>query len=158
MVQLMYRNPDTKEYEKLSIEPLDCYPVGSFYISYNNTSPADMFGGTWTQVTSRFLYATTSTATGGSASHKHYVPIFMSRPDYDTGQVRLISWRGGDFNPIHGFYTSSNTLAMEVMLHYTANRSIVDGNMNSNPAHSMYSQTVSSLPPYQGVYCWYRTA
>ena len=158
MAQLMYRNPDTNEYEKLAIEPLDCYPIGSFYISYNDTSPADMWGGTWTQVTSRFLYATTSTTVGGSTSHRHYVPIFMSRPAYDTGQIRLMSWRDSDFNPIHGVYTQSNALAMEVMLHYTANKSIVDGNMSTNPAHSMYSQTVSSLPPYQGVYCWYRTA
>ena len=45
------------------------YPIGSYYISNNNTPPAELFGGTWTQLTGRFLYATTSTSTGGSNTH-----------------------------------------------------------------------------------------
>ena len=97
MAQLMYRNPDTNEYEKLAIEPLDCYPVGSFYISYNDTSPADMWGGTWTQVTSRFLYATNNTSTGGTTSHRHYVPIGLDSPSYDRNQIRLYAWHDADY-------------------------------------------------------------
>ena len=42
------------------------YPVGSFYQSYESTSPATLFGGTWTAVTGRFLYANASVATGGA--------------------------------------------------------------------------------------------
>lgn len=137
---------------------LQAYPVGTLYISYSSTSPADLFGGTWAQITSRFLYASTSTATGGAASHRHFVPIYMGRPDYDTGQVRIMSWRDTSFNPIYGAYTEPNSLANEVMLHFNTNKSIVDANLNSNPAANMYSQTVSSLPPYQGVYVWRRIA
>lgn len=52
------------------------YPVGSYYISNSSTTPASRFGGTWTQVTSRFLYGSTSITTGGSnnaiiVSHNH---------------------------------------------------------------------------------------
>lgn len=45
------------------------YPVGSYYISNTSTSPATQFGGSWTQLTDKFLYATTSTSTGGSNTH-----------------------------------------------------------------------------------------
>ena len=33
------------------------YPVGSIYQSTSSTSPAEMFGGTWVQVTDKFLKA-----------------------------------------------------------------------------------------------------
>jgi len=34
------------------------YPVGSIYMSVNNTSPATLFGGTWEQIKGRFLIGT----------------------------------------------------------------------------------------------------
>ena len=45
------------------------YPVGSIYIAYTSTSPATRFGGTWSQISSRFLYCTTGVGTGGSNTH-----------------------------------------------------------------------------------------
>ena len=48
------------------------YPVGSIYMSVASTSPATLFGGTWTQLKDRFLIGTGDTysngATGGAAS------------------------------------------------------------------------------------------
>ena len=49
------------------------YPVGAIYWSRRDTSPASLFGGTWTQIQNRFLltaggsYAVNST--GGEATH-----------------------------------------------------------------------------------------
>ena len=37
---------------------LALYPVGAVYISVNNTSPASLFGGEWTQINGRFLIGT----------------------------------------------------------------------------------------------------
>lgn len=51
---------------------LNAYPVGAVYISTVSTSPATLFGGSWTQITDRFLYATTtSKTTGGASTHTH---------------------------------------------------------------------------------------
>ena len=48
------------------------YPVGSIYMSVNNTSPATLFGGTWEAIGGRFLIGKDSTysagSTGGSAT------------------------------------------------------------------------------------------
>ena len=54
------------------------YPVGSIYMSVNSTSPATLFGGTWTQLKDRFLLGvgdtyTTVENTGGAAS-QNYTP------------------------------------------------------------------------------------
>jgi hypothetical protein len=50
------------------------YPVGSIYMSLNNTSPADLFGGTWEPIAGRFLLGTGGSYntgdTGGAATKK----------------------------------------------------------------------------------------
>lgn len=45
------------------------FPVGYVYMSFSSTSPATLFGGTWSQISGRFLYCTTSTGTGGNNNH-----------------------------------------------------------------------------------------
>lgn len=42
------------------------YPVGSIYMSVNSTSPATLFGGSWTRINGYYLYAGTGGATAGS--------------------------------------------------------------------------------------------
>lgn len=54
--------------------PIDSvFPVGTILIRYDHTSPASLYGGTWTRISGRFLYATGETgtigATGGSGTH-----------------------------------------------------------------------------------------
>ena len=41
------------------------HPVGTFHISNKSTSPASLFGGTWTQITSATLRGSTSTGYTG---------------------------------------------------------------------------------------------
>ena len=52
--------------------PLAAYPVGAYYMSSDSTSPAVLFGGTWTQIQNRMIMAAGSSysvgATGGSAT------------------------------------------------------------------------------------------
>ena len=48
------------------------YPVGSIYLSSNNTNPGTLFGGTWTQIKDRFILTAgdyySNGATGGAAT------------------------------------------------------------------------------------------
>lgn len=52
---------------------LGVYPVGSVYISVNNTSPAQLFGGTWEKIKDKFLLGTGESFNlgqiGGESSH-----------------------------------------------------------------------------------------
>ena len=45
------------------------HPVGSVWLSNSSTSPASLFGGTWTQLTNAVLRAATSTGYIGSDTH-----------------------------------------------------------------------------------------
>lgn len=42
------------------------YPIGSIYMSINSTSPATLFGGTWSRIDGYYLYAGTGGTTAGS--------------------------------------------------------------------------------------------
>ena len=50
------------------------YPVNSIYISYSHTSPAELFGGTWTRIVNSFLWGIAESGTiggtGGEQTHK----------------------------------------------------------------------------------------
>lgn len=49
------------------------YPIGSIYMSVNNTDPATLFGGTWVELTGRFLLGRSTGhaagTTGGAETH-----------------------------------------------------------------------------------------
>lgn len=59
------------------------YPVGSVYISFNNTNPSILFGGTWTQIKDRFLLASGNTygleSTGGQSKVTLDLPNYQYR-------------------------------------------------------------------------------
>lgn len=58
-----------------AFDKLEIFPVGSIYISVNNTNPGTIFGGTWEQIKDKFLLCSGDTygngSTGGSATHLH---------------------------------------------------------------------------------------
>ena len=85
------------------------YPVGSIYWSSNNTNPASLFGGTWTQIKDKFILAAgdsyTNGATGGAAtvtltvsnmpSHSHsFIPSGTVGSHTHTGPSHSHSFSG----------------------------------------------------------------
>lgn len=47
---------------------LAAYPIGALFISYDATSPAKLFGGTWEKLSGGFLYGTTGSAGTGNGT------------------------------------------------------------------------------------------
>jgi len=64
-----------KEEQEKALTFDEIYPIGSIYLSVNETNPNTLFGGTWTQLKDRFLLGAGSSyknaATGGTKTHKH---------------------------------------------------------------------------------------
>ncbi len=132
------------------------YPVGSIYMSVNATSPATLFGGSWTQLKDRFLIGTGTTyaagATGGEATHKLSV---AEMPSHNHG------FKDGSHTFLWGQTKTNNV--------YLNNAIAVAGNTPSNNAmtsQNVWNSTNSSgstsahnnMPPYLAVYMWKRTA
>ena len=124
------------------------YPVGAVYLSFSSTSPASLFGGTWTQITGRFLRMDNGTGTGGSDTHTHtpgsgwgnYFAISTDKYAYyrySAGASWTSNYWGGPFSSVGG-----------------------SGNKSQNSFLVSYGSVASSsnVPAYQNVYAWRRTA
>ncbi len=162
-------SPDwnVKMYGKLMKQYLldSIYPVGSIYMSVNATSPATLFGGTWSALTNRFLVGAGSTyavnATGGEAAHKLTIAEQPSMIGYL--QFRQI----GTTNAVD-VYGSSGTTPFTATLNggaKWANQATVQSNGTSTNKNALVKfdnggkgTAHNNLPPYLAVYMWKRTA
>ena len=136
------------------INLLECvYPVGSVYFSTINTSPASTIGGTWTQITNRFIRTGTSpTTTGGSDTHNHQLSdkggaLIDAFPGINTEWVNLAtSATAMSFTPTnkYAFRTKEYNPSAETAWHAVA----LTGSTDSE----------GSLPSYYTVCMWVRTA
>ena len=167
--------------------PLAAYPVGAYYMSSDSTSPATLFGGTWTQITNRFIFAAGSgysvNSTGGSAtkslvtdnipSHSHSCGSAGSHT-HTRGTMNITGTVGtmcdNGVNPSGAFYVSGTSGKLENTsgepdwnTYFDASRNWT-GATSSNGSHS---HTIGStgkgtafnvMPPYIVAYVWRRTA
>lgn len=123
---------------------LQAYPVNSIYISYSNTSPAELFGGTWTRIGNRFLWGCDSSGTigktGGSKTHTLTVDQI---PSHSHPQYVAFSTGGSVSANID--YDSYSTTAN------TAWQGFSTGETGGGKSHN-------NMPPYISVAIWRRTA
>ena len=117
---------------------LKAYPVGAYYISESATSPASLFGGTWTQVTGRFLRAANDTATGGSDTHTLTTAQLPKNKVYSSADVN------GNAGFSDELYTGAFSQGSEYV-HF--NLTYIGGGRSHN-----------NMPAYKDVYVWRRTA
>lgn len=148
------------------------YPVGSVYLSVNSTSPATLFGGSWTQISGRFLYCTTTSKTTGGASsidisHSHTVnshshgagtlEACIGSPSGNAGGIGFYKSNQNDTKiPTYEVQGSSWKTGTLVASHNTL---VVGSTGTSTPStNSKLSSSQSIMPPYFTVYAWYRTS
>jgi hypothetical protein len=124
------------------------YPVGAVYLSVVTTSPASLFGGTWTQIGAGYaLWTATSGATEtiaaglpnitgntGNVLFDDGAGEYQNGALYRTTGTRTRSWSG----------TSGDAMRT---LYFDASRS-----------SSIYGASSSVQPPAYKVYAWRRTA
>ena len=119
------------------------YPVGAVYISMNNTSPATLFGGSWTKVEGKFLLGTSSAypsgSSGGEETHT------LSANEIPSHNHTFYLQRGGS--------TGEKTALLE-----WANSSQVSGWQSWQTDDAGGGQAHNNMPPYLAVYIWKRTA
>lgn len=127
------------------------YPVGSIYLSVNNTNPSSLFGGTWERIKDKFLLGSgdtyTNGSTGGEASHTLTVDEMPSHThNYYFDQNPQVNWHIG-LNSGSVESTTSAVAEGPQGRGYT---------LHIREAGS--SQPHNNLPPYLAVYIWKRTA
>ena len=147
------------------------YPIGSIYLSVNSTSPATLFGGSWTQLKDRFLLGAGSTyssgATGGAATHKlsvaempshaHDTPFFNNMTNNGEMKSDFIGVFGKGVTASQALKDTGQTSTMEMW--WINQTNTAEGN---EPAYLTSAKGSGSahnnMPPYLVVYMWKRTA
>lgn len=131
------------------------YPVGSIYVSVSATSPAKLFGGTWTQIQDRFLLAAGSSysagSTGGEAEHK-LTTSEMPRHSHNKSYGTTVALNGTSGEVARSKVASGGDV-------YAFTASDIDSlsyggsvtNTGGGVAHN-------NMPPYLAVFVWKRTA
>ena len=164
------------------------YPVGSIYMSANNVNPGTFLGGTWTQITDKFLLAAGSTYTAGNTGGSATKTIAKENiPNYTLYSAN----HSHTFTGSSSSFTASGTLYKDglVVVAATANGGpnwkyrleganglstytnyytmSVSGSVTAKGTNSSTPITVTSggsgtamdiMPPYEVVYTWKRTA
>ena len=144
-----------QEENQVSVEEfLDrAYPVGSIYMSVNETSPATLFGGTWVQIQDTFLLASGSSyaagSTGGEANHTLTVDEMPSHK-----HLYRVDWTDGDLQ--------KNTVGIGSSAVGVSNSMMGNMGVDRHEDKSAYytggSQPHNNMPPYLAVNVWKRTA
>ena len=117
------------------------YPVGSLYLSFKPTSPAELFGGSWVQLTDVFLRAADDTEPGGADT----VTISVSQLASHS-HVKTVKWGiASDGAELFGYTYVSPYL--KNITHDGVNTTYSTG---SDEPHS-------NMPAYQDIYVWRRT-
>ena len=125
------------------------YPIGSYYWSSNNKSPSEIFGGSWTKINGRFLFASDSNhyvgETGGEErvalkineipSHSHY---------YD--RFRYDNTHSGDYIPGN----SEGGWVPFAKSNYAYYKSY-------STTDTGYGNSHNNMPPFLTANCWKRT-
>jgi hypothetical protein len=123
------------------------YPVGSIYMSIASTSPASLFGGTWSALpTGKFLRTGTGGTEGGSDTHVHDLSPGYAKIGYLTQNYLHLKTRNVATGAAYHVYISGTT--------YTASSNI--GGSGTDLAGNTAS--ASNVPAYYEVYAWRRTA
>ena len=140
--------------DKLCIDLLDVYPVGSIYISVSDTDPGDLFGGTWERfgnghtlmgVDEDTMYFYKAGVTGGEAEHT------LTADELPSHRHNVWS------------YISSGSQTFHTGSSPAINSTVVWSSQDKNN-YQLYTQKQGSgqahnnLPPYITVYMWKRTA
>ena len=132
------------------------YPIGSIYLSVNDTSPAELFGGTWEQLKDRFLLGAGDTYaagnTGGEAQHTLTVDELATHGHGQMLQVANLGvvpmlikgpdGQGGAFNG--GTRVGAD--------------SWIENSKQVSTSNSGLGTPHNNMPPYLAVYMWKRIA
>jgi hypothetical protein len=142
------------------------YPVGSVYISFSETNPRLLFGGTWAQMKGRFLVGA-----GGTADEQNSLST-EQLPDSHVGNS---SWfpvgeTAGEYThtltaeesglPAHTHGMGklfSNGTGSDSAYTMTTKRTLRTRTTESVTAKNA-TKAIRKLPPYIAVYMWRRTA
>lgn len=124
------------------------YPIGSYYWSSNNKSPSEIFGGSWTKINGRFLFASDSNHYVGETGGEERVTLKINEiPSHSHNYDRFhydITMGG---NTILGSFKGYVPFVKKDYDYYRGDSTTSTGGGCSH----------NNMPPFLTANCWKRT-
>jgi len=133
------------EFKKDLLEKV--YPIGSYYWSSSDISPQTLFGGIWTKIKGRFLFASDGNHSVGyeDGEEKHYLTI-DEMPSHSHGYQKF---RCDNTYLFRGEDKSCN--------YYPYSKTDFNFSENSSTTSEGRGKAHNNMPPYITANCWRRT-
>lgn len=127
----------------------DKYVVGDVILRFDNQSPAQLFGGTWRQITGgRYLRAASDTEQGGNATHQH-----GAYGSYNGSLAALIGASNSDIGRI-AYVAGACQIGGQYTYSINGGASRYPGAQNHNTPVVGASSSANNNPLYQDFYVW----
>lgn len=127
------------------------FPVGSIYLSRNNTSPAELFGGTWVKIASDRVLM------GASSTHAAGTIVEAGLPNI-TGD----SWLRPNANAISEngpFYITASIPRSPAVASYSeSTKNSPTVGFDASRANALYGSSTTVQPPAYYINIWERVA
>ena len=122
------------------------YPIGSYYWSSNNKSPSEIFGGSWTKINGRFLFASDSNHYVGETGGEERVTLKINEiPSHSHNYDRFRY----DYTANGGMLPGSGRIYA-----YIINESFWRSNSTTSTGGGC---SHNNMPPFLTANCWKRT-
>ena len=137
------------------------YPVGSTYLTMNETNPSELFGGKWEQIKDCFLFCSeNSQQRGGNKKileenlppHSHHIDLTTSNNGNHTHKIKHEEYYNYFGGPIRNasLKSSQNEDRKIITTSSGAHTHSINGNTSD------VGSGIDYMPPYLTVYAWYR--
>lgn len=155
---MKYANP-------LHSAALAAYPVGSIYMSVAATDPGTLFGGTWSRIYGKFLFAADGNIQAGQVGGAERVALSEEELPELRGGIMTGSGENLPDTNGYGVFRSANGICSTTTPRH--NGQPMQNAWSSFPAGEAYAglnisfgggQPHNNMPPYLAVYVWQRTA
>ena len=138
-------NETKEEFKKNLLEKV--YPVGSFYWSEKNINPGSIFGGVWSKIEGKFLFASDSNHSVGSTGGEERVTLSVSEiPSHCHGYTKFRY--DNTYNP-----RDCQTKRTEWHPYAKSDHNFFE---NINTGSAGESRSHNNMPPYMTANCWKR--
>ena len=142
------------EFKKDLLEKV--YPIGSYYWSEKNTSPSDIFGGSWTKIRGRFLFASDSNHdVGSTGGEERHTLTINEMPRHSHEYEKFLHESTRRFNTPSGtsFFKDYWRYPVNDPEHKDSNKFLDTDSTTSVGGGSSHN----NMPPFLTANCWKRT-
>lgn len=126
------------------------YPINSLYLSFESTSPAQLFGGIWRQITDKLLKAENNTNTGGTNTHQHTATGLSAAIGSTASHINYL---GFSYTAAPAWYANGASISPTYTLSMANNSG---SSFNHGTQIIGQLDEASSLPLYQDLFVWQR--